>query len=133
MAVWAALADDDDARLLELYYPPSLELQFPGGPRLKLAAGLRGSFNVTEDECRAMGVTMSARILPDGSGGDAVAFISVRTLGFAIHYEQPTNDHAYMPVAYRRRPSAPWLFWGGVTQEELDTAEYVDLGREAQP
>lgn len=126
-AFWAALADDDEQRLLQLCYPPSLVKMYASGRPVSVADDLRSRMGVTIEDCKAMGITASARILPDGSGGDAVAFVSVRTLGFVIHYEQPTQVRANIPVAYRRRPSEPWMFWGGITQEELDTAEYVDL------
>lgn len=126
--VWRALASDDAPALNAIYYPPSLALQYPAGVPADLTSDLRSRLGVSRDDCGTMGTSATARILRDGSGGDAVVFLGMRTLGFPIHYEQPTQRPAFFLTIYRRTPTEPWRFWGTVDNEKLnDNVTFVEL------
>jgi len=80
---WRALGSDDDLSAWRLYYPPSLALD--GLTAGKITAEIRAGLSLSIEECRAMAFSATARILPDGDGGDAVAWLATRSTGRIDH------------------------------------------------
>jgi hypothetical protein len=123
--VWTALANDDGPAAAAAYYPPSLALQFPDGPPPNVATALRERLGLTRQECHRIGVATGARILLDGSGGDAVAIVGVHNQD-RVGLMEPGVVPATTLVAYRLRRSDPWRLWGSIDELASD-ARFVDI------
>lgn len=124
VAFWQALGADDDQRVLELFYPPSIATSRLS--RDRLAEELRKALRVRMAECAGMAVSVRAREFPDGKW----AFSSSATGGEPITYDTATVIYwPPMLAVIRDVDDGRWKVWG--TPDPSDAGRDLFLDRPA--